>query len=546
MAGALGRYTSALGARCQAFLAERPPCVTITGMIHRRIYLYALIAIASLAACTPPPTLTPTVTFTPSHTPTATATPTITLTSTPTVTPTATVTPTPTATPGPPPTATPTGWPMPESAGYDWSQFEISSAVREALGQVRLSFVHTNKGDTLLGTPSVTDQPSTVYLASPEGGAPLKVVELPSEVEGNVYWSPDMTRLAYFLPSATAPGVYVLDLQIGVSTRVIAADSLNQGGFVDAPQWSPDSTRLAMALAGGYDVDIYVVSADGLGFTNITQHGAFDLYPRWSPDGQWIAFLSDRERCATWVPAVGGTCRTETAVSPGSGQLHIVRASGSHEVRRLSDEWSAGPPTWVGNFRVAFSTGDPLLGDRRVSLWLADISEGSARELTPPLGLDAELNLNPSWSPDGAAVVFHQITTANAAGGAVNTSDVVVVSAGGVELGRISDFNFPRFGFAASWSPDGQSVTIGGRRGQCAYGVVILDARAALVRRTNPPPTSCDPAYSPDGQFIAFNGINPRVDGRLDLYVAFPTGYGARNLTGSLLGQIHNLGWVGG
>lgn len=515
-------------------------------MTYRAITLFALCALL-LAACAPEPTLTPTLTPSPTVTPTPSATPTATITPTPTDTPTPPDTPTPTETPGPPPTATPTGWPVPASAGYDWTQFPIAPEVLSALGKMQLSFVHTNRGTSILGTPTTTDQPSTVYLIAPEGGAPLKVVDLPATVEGNVYWSPDMTKLAYFLPSGDAPGVYVLDLRIGVSTRVFAIDSLNQGGFVDAPQWSPDSTRLAMALAGGYDVDIYVVSADGLGFTNLTQHGSFDIWPRWAPDGQWIAFMSDRERCPSWEPAVEGTCRSETAVSPTGGQLHIVRTASPYNVRRLADAWSAAPPIWVTNFQIGFSTGDPLLGDKRVSLWLANIDGTGARELTPARGVDTELNLNPAWAPDGSAVAFHQITTAKAAGGAVNTSDVVIVGADGVERGRTADFEFARYGFAASWSPDSAQVTIGGRRGQCIYGVVILDRQGVPWRRVNPPPTSCDPAYSPDGQWIAFDGINPRVDGRLDLYVVYSnSGYGARNLTANLLGQIHNLGWVGG
>jgi Tol biopolymer transport system component len=510
-------------------------------MTRQLCYLFYLLLAVALAACAPP---IPAVTFTPTCTPSATAT--LTITPTPNPTPTASLTPTATDTPGPTLTPTPTGWSVPQSAGYDWTPYEISPAVLNALGRMHLSFVHSNVSASLVGTPTVTEQPTTVYLVSPEGGAPFKVVDLPPSVEGNVYWSPDMTKLAYFLDSGEAPGVYVLDLEIGVSTRVIATSSLSQAGFMDAPQWSPDSTRLAMALAGGYDVDIYVVDADGLDFTNLTLHGAYDLWPRWSPDGRWLAFISDRERCPTWVPAAEGTCRTEASLGLESGQLHIVRAESPHQVRRLADEWGFGPPIWVTNTHIAFSTGNPALGDQRVSLWLTGVDGSGARELTPPRGVDTELNLNPSWAPDGSAVIFHQVTTANTSEGPVNTSDVVIVSSDGEELGRTDEFNFARFGFSADWSPDATSVTIGGRRGECVYGISILDDEASSLVRANPPPTSCDPTYSPDGIWIAFVGINPRIDGRLDLYMAYRSGYGARNVTGTLLGQVRILGWVGG
>jgi hypothetical protein len=45
---------------------------------------------------------------------------------------------------------------------------------------------------------------------------------------------------------------------------------------------------------------------------------------------------------------------------------------------------------------------------------------------------------------------------------------------------------------------------------------------------------------------IAFAGINPRIDGRLDLYQANANGFSAVNLSTGLQGQIRILGWVGG
>jgi Tol biopolymer transport system component len=488
------------------------------------------------AACNSQPTATPT----PAATATLAATPTPTLTPTATMTPTVTHTPSITPTPSNTPTATPTGQPWPSQVGYDWSQFP--TVVPDS--SLQLSFVHNNESEVAGDTD--TEQPSSVYVWRLGTYSPVKVVDLPPSVEGDVYWSPDVTKIAYFYDTPEAPGIYVLDLTIGVSTRVLPAESLSQAGFVDTPQWSPDSTRLAMALAGGYDVDIYLVHADGLGFTNLTQHSAFDLWPRWSPDGTQIAFMSDRERCPTWEPAAPDTCRDEVTFAPTEGQLHVIQADSPHEVRRISDEWSAGPPTWITENLIGFNTGDPAHGDSRVSLWVARADGGGSHEVTPSTGAQVELNLNPAWSSDGSAVAFHQVTTTQIDEGLVNTSDVIIASLGGEELGRTDAFNFPRYGFAADWSPDGSSVTIGGRRGQCAYGITILDATADITISANPPPSYCEPYYSPGGDWIAFAGINPSIDGRLDLYIVAYTGYGARSLTANMPGEISILGWVGG
>ena len=126
------------------------------------------------------------------------------------------------------------------------------------------------------------------------------------------------------------------------------------------------------------------------------------------------------------------------------------------------------------------------------------------------------------------------------------STDIVLAQFNGTELGRISDLPFARYGMSAAWSPDGTHIAIGGASGQCPYGVVVVDNSLNTVARSNPPPTMCDPAYSPDGRLLAFTGINPHIDGRTDVYVANPNGLGVVNLTGSLRGQIDMLGWVGG
>ena len=89
-------------------------------------------------------------------------------------------------------------------------------------------------------------------------------------------------------------------------------------------------------------------------------------------------------------------------------------------------------------------------------------------------------------------------------------------------------------------------MALGGRNGQCPYGLVVMTEDMQIISAPNPPPTACDPAFSPDGAWIAFSGINPQIDGRFDLYVTNPSGYGAVNLSANLRGQIRVLGWVGG
>ena len=66
-----------------------------------------------------------------------------------------------------------------------------------------------------------------------------------------------------------------------------------------------------------YLADIWTADENGQNVRRITVHRARDVYPRFSPDGQWIAFSSDRNGNLDVfvVPAAGGTPKALTAHS---------------------------------------------------------------------------------------------------------------------------------------------------------------------------------------------------------------------------------------
>src|SRR5204863_8950887 len=84
-----------------------------------------------------------------------------------------------------------------------------------------------------------------------------------------------------------------------------------------ARQWTPDGMQIALVSARtgkafdeSRNADVWVIDAAGGPLTKISDHPQADSSPRWSPDGQTIAFLSavpERSHARIWLaPATGG------------------------------------------------------------------------------------------------------------------------------------------------------------------------------------------------------------------------------------------------
>jgi dipeptidyl aminopeptidase/acylaminoacyl peptidase len=102
-----------------------------------------------------------------------------------------------------------------------------------------------------------------------------------------------------------------------------------QGPPTGTPRWSPDGQRIAFDSRAPGNSAIYVVSVEGGAPVRLTQDGAESVVPSWSADGGWIYFGSDRTgREEVWkMPSTGGSA---TQVTDRGGRNGMESPDGTY------------------------------------------------------------------------------------------------------------------------------------------------------------------------------------------------------------------------
>ncbi len=141
-----------------------------------------------------------------------------------------------------------------------------------------------------------------------------------------IAWSPDGTRLAYEstgneFPNAKGGMLYIVVRHADGTNPIYLTQ---EGG--GQPVWSPDGERIAFFSDRHYNAEIYVVHADGSQEQRLTNSdGVYNFSPDWSPDGTRIAFVSTRD---------------------GNDEIYVMNADGTNQTRLTNDSLSVEYPIW--------------------------------------------------------------------------------------------------------------------------------------------------------------------------------------------------------
>ena len=211
--------------------------------------------------------------------------------------------------------------------------------------------------------------------------------------KGQIYLVNADSRTSVRRPGVSEKPVYRRDYWAhasGISyTFAFVSDAWNisDNEYSDAsPTWSPDGNRIAFASDRDGDWEIYVMNADGSNQRRLTRSPGVDRAPAWSPAGETIAFESDRN---------------------GSFDIYRIEADGTGQRALVQRTRHIYEPVWSPDgSRIVCSAG--VHGFRRDVL-VADADDGAS---VHPLGLSYAAKdwwqytnvYSLCWSPDGERI----------------------------------------------------------------------------------------------------------------------------------------------
>jgi TolB protein len=276
-----------------------------------------------------------------------------------------------------------------------------------------------------------------------------------------------------------------------------------------APSWSPDGKQVLFASTVTYGSELFTLNVDSGEVVQLTSTVLHKTELTWAPDGAFLAFtqLDSWNQGDIFVMAVDGSGMTNLTENPAHDCCPV---------------WS--PDSGLGKGRIAFMSsrsdqGSGLLssghsGAYRLASLLVRADRGS-----DPLALSGIVQPLTTVLPE-------------------QPRDVYLMDADGSGLRNLT--SGPGRESDPAWSPDGAP---GGRRiafvsdrdgNEEIYVMAVPDGPATvgsgLTRLTYDPGDDLHPAWSPDGECIAF--LSHR-NGAYGIYLARPDGSGLWKLADS-------------
>ncbi len=274
------------------------------------------------------------------------------------------------------------------------------------------------------------DKPATTIWVAPADGSSPGRTFTSGPADNSPRWSPDGRWLAFVADRGHGPQLHMASLDGG---EAVALTETTHG--VSQPVWSPDGSRIAFVTRTGewkkpedrsalersaprvveglyfrfdgigwFDIrrsHLFVVAVEGGEPKQITKGDWDDTDPAWSPEGDRLAFVSDR---------------SATRFDEVHRDVWVVPLRGGRRPRRLTrGRGTAASPRWSPDGRtIAYVGHEHDAGDSASNIHLLVVAveePAPPRSLSDPLdrtvwGLMGAPGATLAWTGDGSAVLF--------------------------------------------------------------------------------------------------------------------------------------------
>jgi Tol biopolymer transport system component len=274
------------------------------------------------------------------------------------------------------------------------------------------------------------------------------------------------------VPHVQRWGIYMLELASGDVELVYS--SAEQIGFLCL---DPAGRRFAFAGnpsgSGDETYELYTLAADGTGLARLTDNGWLDVYPRWSPDGTQMAFLSFPDSTL---------------------DIYVMDADGSNRRRLFDSGGHDGDIDWVSDMMV-FTAGSRvwrMRPDGTDPVVVTDPPRAGEWGNAPlPFG-----DYDPRISPDGTRIVFERMVDDSSPHG---NYDLYMVNADGTGEHALTHTGYTQG--LASWSHDGTRIVylVSAMGTEGCYDIYMMNADGTGD-------ASVTPAYFPAG-FLCHDAV---------------------------------------
>jgi len=243
-----------------------------------------------------------------------------------------------------------------------------------------------------LNTSGLDLNPTRIETSESEEGT-INVARMTYAEEGSDFDpspSRDGTMLAYSSTQHRATSdIYVKRVDSRVTTRLT-----NDPAQDMMPRISPNGDMIAFASDRSGNWDIFVMPITGGKAVQLTQGVEHEIAPSWSPDGTHLVYSRMGSTSGRWEMWVGSLDNPDSANFIGYG---------------LFPQWSpVGSTGTDGRDRILYQLGRER-GRKSFGLWTLDYAQGKAGNNTEVASSAEAALINPSWSPSGEWIVYAQV-----------------------------------------------------------------------------------------------------------------------------------------